>query len=145
MSGRRLRALTVIDEWSRECLAIEVDVSLTGERVARVLDRLAIGRGVPAVLQSDYGPEFTGRVLDQWAYDNQVRLQFSEPGKPIQNAFIESFNSRLREECLNEHVFVSLADARNKIEKWRIEYNRERPHFEPRPSDPGGVRGKRIS
>jgi putative transposase len=128
MSGRRFRALTVIDEWSRESLAIEVDVSLTGERVARVLDRLASGRGVPALLQSDNGPEFTGRVLDQWAYDNQVRLQFIEPGKPIQNAFIESFNSRLREECLNEHVFVSLADARNKIEKWRIEYNRERPH-----------------
>jgi len=128
MSGKRFRALTVIDEWSRESLAIEVDVSLTGERVARVLDRLAIGRGAPAVLQSDNGPEFTGRVLDQWAYDNQVRLQFIEPGKPIQNAFIESFNSRLREECLNEHVFVSLADARNKIEKWRLEYNRERPH-----------------
>ncbi len=128
MSGRRFRALAVIDEWSRESLAIEVDVSLTGARVKRVLDRLAIGRGLPAVIQSDNGPEFTSRVLDQWAYDNHVRLQFIEPGKPIQNAFIESFNSRLREECLNEHVFVSLDDARSKIEQWRIEYNRERPH-----------------
>jgi putative transposase len=128
MNGRRFRALAVIDEWSRESLAIEVDVSLTGQRVTRVLDRLAIGRGLPAVIQSDNGPEFTSRVLDQWAYDNQVRLQFIEPGKPIQNAFIESFNSRLREECLNEHVFVSLDDARSKIEQWRIEYNRERPH-----------------
>ena len=128
LSGRRFRALTVIDEWSRESLAIEVDASLTGQRVIRVLDRLAIGRDLPAVLQSDNGPEFTSRVLDQWAYDNQVRLQFIEPGKPIPNAFIESFNSRLREECLNEHVFVSLDDARSKIEQWRIDYNRERPH-----------------
>ena len=117
-----------IDEWSRESLAIEVDVSLTGERVTRVLERLSSGRGLPAVIQTDNGPEFTGRVLDQWAYERGVKLQFIEPGKPIQNAFIESFNSRLREECLNEHVFVSLDDARSKIEKWRIEYNRERPH-----------------
>ena len=101
---------------------------LTGQRVIRVLDRLALGRGLPAVIQSDNGPEFTSRVLDQWAYDHQVQLQFIEPGKPIQNAFIESFNSRLREECLNEHVFTSLDDARNKIEQWRSEYNRERPH-----------------
>jgi transposase InsO family protein len=75
-----------------------------------------------------YGPELRSRVLDRWAYDNGVRLQFIEPGKPIQNAYIESFNARLREECLNEHVFVSLDDARSKIEKWRVEYNRERPH-----------------
>jgi putative transposase len=128
MNGRRFRALAVIDEWSRESLAIEVDVSLTGHRVTKVLERLAIGRGLPTVLQSDNGPEFISRVLDQWAYDHQVRLQFIEPGKPIQNAFIESFNSRLREECLNEHVFTSLDDARTKIEQWRIEYNRERPH-----------------
>jgi putative transposase len=118
----------VIDEWSRESLAIEVDVSLTGERVKRVLERLGSGRGLPAVIQSDNGPEFTGRVLDQWAYERGVKLQFIEPGKPIQNVFIESFNSRLREECLNEHVFVSLDDARSKIERWRIQYNRERPH-----------------
>jgi putative transposase len=128
LDGRGFRALAVIDEWSRESLAIEVDVSLTGERVKRVLERLGSGRGLPAVIQSDNGPEFTGRVLDQWAYERGVKLQFIEPGKPIQNAFIESFNSRLREECLNEHVFVSLDDARSKIERWRIQYNRERPH-----------------
>jgi putative transposase len=128
LDGRGFRALAVIDEWSRESLAIEVDVSLTGERVTRVLERLGGGRGLPALIQSDNGPEFTGRVFDQWAYERGVKLQFIEPGKPIQNAFIESFNSRLREECLNEHVFVSLDDARRKIEKWRIEYNRERPH-----------------
>jgi len=80
------------------------------------------------VIQADNVPELRGRVLDQWAYDHGVRLQFIEPGKPIQNAHIESFNARLREECLNEHVFVSLEDARTKIEQWRIEYNRERPH-----------------
>jgi putative transposase len=128
LDGRGFRALTVLDEWSRESLAIEVDVSLTGERVKRVLERLTGGRGVPVVIQTDNGPEFTGRVLDQWAYERGVKLQFIEPGKPIQNAFIESFNSRLREECLNEQVFVSLDDARRKIERWRIEYNRERPH-----------------
>ncbi len=89
---------------------------------------MASGRGLPAVLQSDNGPEFTSRALDQWAYDNQVRLQFIEPGKPIQNAFIESFNGRLREECLNQHLFLSLDDAQSKIEQWRSEYNRERPH-----------------
>jgi putative transposase len=80
------------------------------------------------VIQADNGPELRGRALDQWTYEHGVRLQFIEPGKPIQNAHIESFNARLRDECLNEHVFVSLADARVKIEKWRIEYNRERPH-----------------
>jgi putative transposase len=128
LDGRGFRALAVIDEWSRESLAIEVDVSLTGERATRVPERLGGGRGLPALIQSDNGPEFTGRVLDQWACERGVKLQFIEPGKPIQNAFIESFNSRLREECLNEHVFVSLDDARRKIEKWRIEYNRERPH-----------------
>jgi putative transposase len=129
LDGRRFRALTVIDEWSRECLAIEADLSLTGKRVARVLERLGETRGVPTVIQSDNGPEFSGRVMDAWAYRREVRLQFIEPGKPIQNAVIESFNSRLREECLNEQVFVSLAaDARRKIEQWRVQYNRERPH-----------------
>jgi putative transposase len=128
LDGRGFRALTVLDEWSRESLAIEVEVSLTGERVTRVLERVGSGRGLPTVIQTDNGPEFTGRVLDQWVYERGVKLQFIEPGKPIQNAFIESFNSRLREECLNEHVFISLDDPRSKIERWRIEYNRERPH-----------------
>ena len=127
-NGRRFRALTIIDEWSRECPAIEVDASLTGERVTRVLERLRETRGLPIIIQSDNGSEFTSRVMDQWAYERGVKLQFIEPGKPIQNAFIESFNSRLREECLNAQVFVSLDDARRKIEQWRLEYNRERPH-----------------
>jgi putative transposase len=128
MDGRGFRALTVIDEWSRESLVIAVDVSLTGERIKRVLERVSEGRGLPAIIQTDNGPELTGRVLDQWAFERGVKLRFIEPGKPIQNAFIESLNSRLREKCPNEHVFISLDDARSKIEKWRIEYNHERPH-----------------
>jgi putative transposase len=127
-NGRWFRVLTIIDQWSRESPALEADFSLTGERVAMVFSRLSETRGLPAVIQSDNGSEFISRHLDQWAYEHGVRLQFIEPGKPIQNAFIESFNGRFREECLNEHVFVSLADARRKIEQWRIVYNQERPH-----------------
>jgi putative transposase len=126
--GRRFRALTAIDEFSRECLAIEVGASLTGARISQVLQRLCELRRVPTIIRSDNGPEFRGRVMDEWAFGCGVRLQFIEPGKPIQNAFIESFNSRLREECLNEQVFTSLDDARRKIEQWRNEYNRARPH-----------------
>jgi len=126
--GRCFRVLTIIDQWSRESPALEADFSLTGERVAMVFSRLGETRGLPAVIQSDNGSEFNSRHLDQWVYEHGVRWQFIEPGKPIQNAFIESFNSRFREECLNEHLFVSLADARRKIEQWRIVYNQERPH-----------------
>jgi putative transposase len=115
-SGRRFRAFAVLDEWSRESLAIEVDVSLTGERVTMVLERLHGARGLPLMIQADNGPELRGRVLDQWAYEHGVKLQFVAPGKPIQNAHIESFNARLREEGFNEHVFLSLDDARRKIE-----------------------------
>jgi putative transposase len=128
IGGRHFRAFAVLDQWSRESLAIEVDLSLTGERVTRVLERLRTTRGLPLAIQADNGPELRGRTLDQWAYEHGVRLQFIEPGKPVQNAHIESFNARLRDECLNEHVFVSLDDARHKIETWRIQYNRERPH-----------------
>jgi putative transposase len=127
-NGRRFRAFAVLDEWSRESLAIEVDFSLTGARVTRVLERLGNKRGLPLVIQADNGPELRGRVLDQWAHQHGVKLQFIAPGKPIQNAYIESFNARLREECFNEHVFLSLDDARSKIERWRIAYNCERPH-----------------
>jgi putative transposase len=126
--GRRFRVFTLIDEFSRESPALEVDVSLTAERVTRVLDQACDTRGFPAVLQADNGPEFTSRAMHQWAYEHGVRLQFIEPGKPTHNAIIESFNSRLREEFLNEHVFVSLDDARRKIQLWQIQYNRERPH-----------------
>ena len=127
-NGRRFRAFAVLDEWNRASLAIEVGVSLTSARVTRVLERLRIERGLPHVIQADNGPELRSRVLDQWAYEHGVKLQFIAPGKPIPNAYIESFNARLREECFNEHVFLALDDARSKIERWRIAYNRERPH-----------------
>src|SRR5271156_147965 len=100
ISGRHFRAFAVLDQWSRESLAIEVDLSLTGERVTRVLERLRTTRGLPLAIQADNGPELRGRTLDQWAYEHGVRLQFIEPGKPVQNAHIESFNARLRDECL---------------------------------------------
>ena len=105
--GRRFRALTIVDCHSRECLALEVDTSLSGERVVRVLERLRETRGLPLVVQTDNGPEFTGHVLDAWAYRNRVRLFFIEPGKPVQNAHVESFNGKLRNECLNLEVLES--------------------------------------
>jgi putative transposase len=127
-NGRKFRALTIVDDFTRECPAIEVDFSLPGERVARVLDGLAATRGLPAAIVCDNGPEFAGHVLDQWAHARGVTLAFIEPGKPVQNAFAESFNGRLRDECLNESWFVSLADASETIETWRVDYNETRPH-----------------
>lgn len=127
--GRKIRLLTVEDAFTREALAIEVDTSLSGVRVARVLDRVTEERGaIPDVLMLDNGPELTSRALDQWAYERGVRLHFIDPGKPQQNGFIESFNGRFRDECLNEHWFLSLADAQRTVEDWRIDYNQSRPH-----------------
>ena len=127
--GRKLRMLTVVDTYTRESLAIEVDTSLSGVRVARVLDRIITERrALPAEIVMDNGPELTSKALDQWAYDRGVQLRFIDPGKPVQNCYIESFNGRLRDECLNEHWFTSLHDARQIVEAWRVEYNRERPH-----------------
>ena len=126
--GRRFRALTIVDDFTRECPAIEVDFSLSGERVVRVLERLAVTRGLPRAIVLDNGPEFVSHALDQWAHRRGVALQFIEPGKPVQNAYIESFNGRFRDECLNESWFVSLADAQHTIEAWRVDYNVTRPH-----------------
>jgi putative transposase len=127
--GRRIRLLCVIDTFTREALAIEVDTSLPGTRVAQVLDRVVRERNTtPEAIMLDNGPELTSRALDQWAYQRSVQLRFIDPGKPVQNAFVESFNSRLRDECLNEHWFLSLADARHLVETWRIDYNQTRPH-----------------
>ena len=127
-NGRKFKVLTILDIFTKECLAIEVDTSINGNLVARVLEGLILIRGCPAVITTDNGPEFTGIALDQWAYNNQVRLDFIKPGKPIQNAFIESFNGRLRHECLNQHYFVTLLEAKRIIEDWRLEYNAFRPH-----------------
>jgi putative transposase len=127
-NGRRFRVLTIIDDLSRECPALEVDHSLTGKRVARVLDRIAMTRGFPEAITVDNGPEFISKALDLWAYTHGVKLRFIQPGKPTQNAFIESFNGKFREECLNDNVFVNLLSAQQIIETWRQDYNWERPH-----------------
>ncbi len=126
--GRVFRTLNIVDDFTRECRAIEVDTSIGGARVARVLDQLVLEHGQPTTLLMDNGPEFTGHVLDAWAYERGVALRFIQPGKPVQNAYVESFNGKFRDECLNEHWFVSLTDAREKIDVWRDDYNRVRPH-----------------
>ena len=127
-TGRVIRMLTVVDDCTRECPAIEVDSSLGGLRVRRVLDRIAQERGMPEAIVLDNGPEFRGRALAAWSEERGVRLEFIQPGKPAQNAYAESFNGRLRDECLNANWFTSLSDARRKIETWRQDYNQERPH-----------------
>ena len=127
-NGQRIKLLTLVDNFTRESLAIEVDERLGGHRVAEVLMQVAEERGLPETIRLDNGPEFTSKRLDQWAYLNGVKLDFSRPGKPTDNAFIESFNGRFRQECLNENWFLSLEDAKEKIKAWRQEYNRERPH-----------------
>jgi len=127
-SGKVIRMLTIVDDCTRECPAIEVDTSLGGLRVRRVLDRMASERGLPEAIVLDNGPEFRGRALTAWSEERGVRLEFIQPGKPVQNAYIESFNGRLRDECLNANWFTSLTDARRKIETWRRDYNELRPH-----------------
>jgi len=127
-TGRVFRTVNIVDDFTRECLAIEVDTSLPGLRVIRVLERLAAERGLPRRLVVDNGPEFASRAVDQWVYDRGIELHFIAPGRPMENAFVESFNGRFRDECLNQHWFTSLGDARRTIEEWRIDYNDVRPH-----------------
>jgi len=126
--GRCFRTLNVVDAYTRECLAIEVDTSLPGLRVARVLDRLTAGHGIPHTIRVDNGPEFAGKVLNAWAYAKGVHLDFIDPGKPTQNGLLESLDGKFRDECLNEHWFRNLPEARRLIEAWRVDYNEERPH-----------------
>ncbi len=126
--GRRFRVLTLVDTVTRECPAIEVGQSLTGQRVVTVLNRLRVARGLPNVIAVDNGPEFISKALDAWAHEHGVQLAFSRPGTPTDNAYIEAFNGRLREECLNQHWFASIDDAQRTIEGWRQDYNNERPH-----------------
>jgi putative transposase len=127
-SGRTIRLLSVIDVFTREALSLEVDTSLPGSRVVRVLDRLRGERKLPAQIVLDNGPELSSRVLEQWAHQHAVTLHFIDPGKPVQNAYCESFHGRLRDECLNEQWFLGLADARQIVEAWRQDYNQQRPH-----------------
>ena len=126
--GRTVRMLTVVDCYSRESPVIEADTSIGGARVCRVLDRVAEERGLPEQIMIDNGPEFAGSALDAWAHQRGVKLHFIEPGKPSQNGYIESFNGKLRDECLNENWFLDLADCRRTVEAWRQDYNTERPH-----------------
>lgn len=127
-NGSRFRVLTVVDNFSRECLAVEVGQSIRGEQVVGVLNRLKYVRGLPGSIRVDNGSEFVSKAVDKWAYDNKVALDFSRPGKPIDNAFVESFNGSFRDECLNVNWFLSFEDACVKIEAWRNDYNEFRPH-----------------
>ena len=127
-SGNRFRILTLVDNFSRESLAIRAGQRLTGQAVVETLEQVTRERAAcPQAIRVDNGPEFVSRSLDWWAYWNQVELDFSRPGKPTDNAFIESFNGKFRNECLNAHWFMNLPDARDKLETWRKDYNEVRP------------------
>lgn len=128
-NGRKLRLFNAVDDFSREAIAMDVDTSITALQVTRVLDRAAAERGgYPMTIVCDNGPEFTSRELDRWAHLHQVKLDFIDRGKPVQNCFVESFNGRVREECLNPHWFIDLGDARRTVAGWMREYNEERGH-----------------
>ena len=127
-NGGRVRVLNVVDDYSRECVGQLVDVSIAGARVARSLSDLAARRGLPRVIVCDNGPEFTSKAMFFWAKDAGVRLHVIQPGKPTQNAFVESFNGKFRDQCLTLHWFRDLDDARRSIEDWRVHYNEVRPH-----------------
>ena len=126
--GRPFRILTVVDQWSRQSPVLEVGSSISGQTVGEALDRVLASPHVPRSITVDHGTEFQSRALEDWAYRRGVQLDFIRPGKPVENAYIESFNGRLRDECLNVHQFSSIADARAKIEAWRVDYNQRRPH-----------------
>jgi putative transposase len=127
-SGRKLKVFPIIDEYTKKCFKIEVDTSINGVRVVRALNDIALQQGLPEIIIVDNGPEFIGKAVDEWAYRRGVKLFFITPGKPVENMYMESFNGKLRDECLNLHYFVSLDHARQVIEDWRVDYNTERPH-----------------
>lgn len=126
--GRWFRILTVVDQFTRECLCLLADQSLTGEKVTQALEPVVRHRGMPHSITVDNGSEFASRVMDAWAYRHGIELDFIRPGKPVENSYIESFNGRLRDECLNVHVFFTLDDVREKLAQWREDYNCLRPH-----------------
>ena len=126
--GRRIKVLTIVDDFSKECIALVADYGISGHYVVRILEQAARFRGYPAAIRTDQGPEFTGNVLDQWASSKGIRLKLTQAGKPTQNAYIESFNGRLRDECLNEHWFMSLSHVRAELTAWRKDYNEARLH-----------------
>ena len=120
--------LTIVDDFSKESPLLLADTSISGQRVARALDEIALTRELPKVIRMDNGSEFTSKAMLEWAYSRGIKLDFIRPGKPTDNAFIESFNGKFRDECLNQHWFINLEDAKEKIENWRKEYNEVRPH-----------------
>jgi putative transposase len=124
----RLRVLTMLDSFTRECPVIEVNTGISGRQVTRALDRVIEQRGRPQTLRCDNGPEFTSRHFISWCEEKKIAVTYIQPGKPMQNGYVESFNGRFRDECLNASWFLNLADARQKIEAWRRNYNAERPH-----------------
>jgi putative transposase len=126
--GSQFRVLTVVDQWSRQSPILEVASSMSGRTVSGALDHAIAEGAAPRSITVDHGTEFMSRALEDWAYQRGVQLDFIRPGKPVENAFIESFNGRLRDECLNVHQFTSIADAKEKIEAWRVDYNQRRPH-----------------
>jgi putative transposase len=127
-TGRWFRILTVVDQHTRECLCAHADRPQTGEKVVEQMERLTAERGLPESITTDNGGEFTGKAMETWADQTGVKLDFIRPGRPVENGYIESFNGRLRDECLNGEIFFGLADAREKIEAWRRDYNEQRPH-----------------
>lgn len=144
-NGRRIRALTVVDNFSRECLAIHVDRAIKGRDVVAALERLRLFEGrKPQRILLDNGPEFISKDMDRWAYENDVTLDFCRPGKPTDNALIESFNGSFRDECLNTHWFLSLQDAKDKISLWRRDYNGFRPHSSLKNLTPDEFRKKHL-
>ena len=127
-TGRRLKCLTIVDDFTKETVDIVVDHGISSRYVVSVLDRVVQFRGLPRTIRTDQGPEFTGKALDRWAYERGVELRLIQAGKPTQNAYIESFNGKFRDECLNEHWFRTLAEAREIVARWRLDYNQVRPH-----------------
>lgn len=127
-TGRKFRALTIVDAFSRECPGIELDTMMSGALVGRILDRIGEARPLPKIITVDNGPEFASHALEAWAYQRGVKLNFIRPGKPTENGYIESFNGKFRDECLNESWFNTLQEARERIEEWRQDYNGFRPH-----------------
>ena len=130
-AGRSIRVLSIVDAFTRECLALEVDTGFASRRVTRVLDQIIAERGKPLAIRCDNGPELTSRHILAWSVDSKIELRHIQPGKPTQNAYVESFHGRLREECLRVSWFTNLFDARRKISNWKTEYNEERPHSSP--------------
>jgi putative transposase len=127
-NGRRIKVLTIVDDFTKESIDLVAEYGISGQHVVRVLEQASQFRGLPLAIRTDQGPEFTSKALDQWAYKHGVQLKLIEAGKPTQNAYIESFNGRFRDECLNDHWFTSLAEARIRISAWRRDYNEHRPH-----------------